>query len=287
MFCKNCGTQIADDSKFCPACGAQQDAAPIVNPGQVDTTAQSAVPPTPAQAPVVPPVVNGQPVANAQPGAKTKKRRGCLIGFLVLFALFIIGVVIGIVSMTQNPEKYDTNSLGHYVEMSAEQAQQANEILQSCGLTEIESVEHDASLDGMDFDGETGYRVASNDIDNIILYLDVDLNVYSIRYADHDLYADGAVVATLQDYTLTFDEMNQYIVFCEEQVRSILKSPSTASFPVYTEWGFAKDGETVTVQGYVDAQNSFGAEMRSTFQFQFDQDTGSVTSFIFDGEELL
>ncbi|MBQ5890320.1 MAG: zinc ribbon domain-containing protein, partial [Clostridia bacterium] len=29
MFCKNCGMQLADDAKFCGACGAVLDAAPV------------------------------------------------------------------------------------------------------------------------------------------------------------------------------------------------------------------------------------------------------------------
>ena len=42
-----------------------------------------------------------------------------------------------------------------------------------------------------------------------------------------------------------------------------------------------------TVQSYVDAQNSFGAETRSNFQFVIDMDSDTIQSFIFDGEELI
>lgn len=43
----------------------------------------------------------------------------------------------------------------------------------------------------------------------------------------------------------------------------------------------------MTVQGYVDAQNSFGAETRSKFQFIIDTDTNTIQSFIFDGQEMI
>ena len=74
---------------------------------------------------------------------------------------------------------------------------------------------------------------------------------------------------------------------CQEKVKEILKSPSTAKFPVYTEWGFKQEKNIFTVQGYVDAQNSFGAETRSNFQFVIDMDSDTIQSFIFDGEELI
>ncbi len=48
-----------------------------------------------------------------------------------------------------------------------------------------------------------------------------------------------------------------------------------------------KEKNIVTIQGYVDAQNSFGAEIRGVFQFIIDTDTKVVNSFIFDGQELI
>ena len=51
--------------------------------------------------------------------------------------------------------------------------------------------------------------------------------------------------------------------------------------------GFKKEKNILTVQGYVDAQNSFGAELRSKFQFIIDSDTNTITSYIFDGQEMI
>ena len=87
-------------------------------------------------------------------------------------------------------------------------------------------------------DGETGYRLAvSSSVDNIVLYLASDMSVYMIRYADNYLYQDGAVVATLQDYTMTTKEASTWMVQCEDKVKEVLKSPSTAKFPSITALG--------------------------------------------------
>ena len=39
MFCKNCGTQMADDAAFCPNCGARNGAQPVVPQQQMQPVA--------------------------------------------------------------------------------------------------------------------------------------------------------------------------------------------------------------------------------------------------------
>ena len=124
------------------------------------------------------------------------KNRGCLI-FIIILLLFIGGLIFGFVEMSKNPERYNTDSVGNYIEMEAEQARKVNAILEQCGIDDVKYVEHDELLDDMDFEGEKGYRVTNGNIKNIILYLDLNNDVYSIRYADKYLYKDGAVVAPL------------------------------------------------------------------------------------------
>lgn len=53
--------------------------------------------------------------------------------------------------------------------------------------------------------------------------------------------------------------------FAQELVKEELKSPSTAKFPFYDKSFFATKDNTVTVNAYVDAQNSFGATVRTNF----------------------
>lgn len=209
--------------------------------------------------------------------------KGCLI---VIIVFFVICAGIGII-MSLTMDKVTKSDVAKYIDVTDEQANKIESILKNCGIDQISSIEHDELLDNAHIDGETGYRLKTGNIDNIILYLLSDKSVNQVRYADYDLYVDGSNVATLQDYTVSKDEMNKYQYLCQEKVKEILKSPSTAKFPVYTEWGFKQEKNIFTVQGYVDAQNSFGAETRSNFQFVIDMDSDTIQSFIFDGEELI
>ena len=172
--------------------------------------------------------------------------------------------------------------------VSPEEGKKIDSILRECGIEKLKSFEHDELLDGMHSDEETGYRLAINDdVKNIILYLNKDKSVYSLKYSVYDLYIDNIVTATIQDYTFTTKEASNLMIKCEEKVKSILKSPSTAKFPSILNWGFQKEKNIVTVQGYVDAQNGFGAEIRSMFQFIINTDDDTIQSFIFDNQEMI
>lgn len=216
-----------------------------------------------------------------------KKKHGFMKGCLmVIIVFFIICAGIGII-MSLTMDKVTKSDITKYIDVTDEQANKIESVLGNCGIDQISSIEHDELLDNAHTNGETGYRLKTGNIDNIILYLLSDKSVNQIRYADYDLYVNGSSVATLQDYTVSKDEVNKYQSLCQEKVKEILKSPSTAKFPVYTEWGFKQEKNIFTVQGHVDAQNSFGAETRSKFQFIIDMDSDNIQSFIFDGEELI
>lgn len=221
---------------------------------------------------------------------RTLKSHGCLVTILVMVAIFVaLGVAVsrGVDDVEKHPEKYDDSIAAKYIEIDTEKGKNIDKILKECGISEVKSFEHDASMDNASFEGEKIYRLETKEAKNIVLYLNGDMDVYTIRYSDHDLYNDGAKVAALQDYILTSKEATNLMIECEEKVKETLKSPSTAKFPNITEWGFKKEKNILTVQGYVDAQNSFGAELRSKFQFIIDSDTNTITSYIFDGQEMI
>jgi hypothetical protein len=60
---------------------------------------------------------------------------------------------------------------------------------------------------------------------------------------------------------------NPYTVWriCRERVSAELKAPSTADFPSYSEQAISHSGALWTVNSYVDAQNSFGAKLRTRY----------------------
>jgi hypothetical protein len=56
------------------------------------------------------------------------------------------------------------------------------------------------------------------------------------------------------------------ITISQQAVEKKLKAPSTAKFPFeYDNYVIYKNGDTYTVSSYVDAENSFGAKIRSNF----------------------
>ena len=57
----------------------------------------------------------------------------------------------------------------------------------------------------------------------------------------------------------------------KDYVKNNLKSPSSAKFPSMNYVQIYKNGATYTVNGYVDAQNSFGATLRTKYTITIKQ----------------
>lgn len=267
--CTECGKEISDKAATCPNCGCPMVSSNVPMQESIQQPAQN----TANQVPI------------------KKKGHGCLITFIVIVALFIgFSVIItnGIEDMENHPEKYDDSIAAKHIELSTDEGKQIDAVLNACGISNVQNIEHDELLDNAYGEGSTGYRIKlDSNTDNIIMYLNSDNSVYSINYAGYDLYTNNSSVATIQDYTFTTDEASEIMIECQSKVMEILKSPSTAKFPNILEWGFKKEKNIVTVQGYVDSENGFGAEIRSNFQFIIDTDTNAIQSFIFDGQELI
>lgn len=259
--CTECGKEISDKATSCPNCGC------------------------PIEKTAIPQGLNNQATNKSK-----KKGHGCLVPSVILVVLFIglcTAVSQGVKDVKNHPEKYDDSIAKKYINVTTEDGKLIDEILSKCGIENVSAFTHDELLDNAHKKGETGYRLKCDRSDNVILYLNPDMKVHSVVYADHKLYSKGKFKATIQDFTFSVEEASKYQSLCEEKVKTILKSPSTAKFPNFQEWGFGKEKNSVTVQGYVDAQNSFGAETRSTFQFIIEPDTNTIKSFVFDGEELI
>jgi len=64
----------------------------------------------------------------------------------------------------------------------------------------------------------------------------------------------------------TKDDKIDAQMFVENRILGLLKSPSTAKFPSIWKWKMTKiSGQTYRISSYVDAQNSFGAMIRTRF----------------------
>ncbi len=261
-YCSNCGEPLAG-AKFCPNCGVPVSSETSENIESLKDSSEPSkfiLPETP----------------------KPRKKKGCLT-YLVAVILFLTFITLWAVLSENSPHQ---SKLEKVTGVNADQAEQIESILKKCDIERIDSIEADESLNDMNAKDEKGYRISADGIDNIILYLKSSNKVNMIRYADNNLYAKGKVISTMSDYTFTVDEESTLQIKCQNAVKEVLKSPSTAKFPNITKWGFSKDKGEITIQSYVDSQNSFGATIRSDFQFILSKN-GTIKSFIFDGEELI
>lgn len=70
--------------------------------------------------------------------------------------------------------------------------------------------------------------------------------------------------------------------------KSKLKSPSTAEFPIYSEYSegihVVDKDDSFFVASYVDSQNSFGAMIRTKYLCSVNKGTWEVDEFTFDTE---
>lgn len=96
-----------------------------------------------------------------------------------------------------------------------------------------------------------------------------DNNITGIVSGDIVFYENGSVVQNVNDRIVTTEQQVVLMNQAEEDVKENLKAPSTAEFPGHImdadDWTIIKDGDTFTVSAWVDAQNSFGAQVRNTF----------------------
>jgi len=215
--------------------------------------------------------------------AKGKKRLGCLIPIIIIVALGF-----SLIYALKNADRLGATQEGiimNATNISKEQATDVVNVLKECGVGKIDKAEHDETLDNINIEGEKGYKVKAENIDNVILYITKDNKINMVKWADNSLYENGKVISKITDFIFSNSEISNLQVKCKNTVKSVLKSPSTAKFPNISEWKFGKDKEEIIVQSYVDAQNSFGAELRSEFQIILSSDGNSVKSFRLDGEE--
>lgn len=214
-----------------------------------------------------------------------KPLKGCLIIFLFIFSIMVITLIVlvhGTSGGSSPKSKYTQIQEEFFQQTKTTEEQQTIivNILKTCGV-EFSSIKHDLDLD---HDNLTGYRINTSDIKNVILYLNTDKTVSSIKYATKYLYQNGAVVSNLSKHSISINEASQIQIGSENTIKKILKSPSTAKFPKLTEWYIVKDDGVITVQSYVDSQNSFGAMLRSKFEIIIEND--AIKSIIFDGKKV-
>lgn len=109
---------------------------------------------------------------------------------------------------------------------------------------------------------------------------------FSTGGSSDSMNTESKSTSTKSDVLANGDSKDSYghdkfdaFVIAENAVKEKLKSPSTAQFCTTTEATIGRNGNTWTVEGWVDAQNGYGATVRANFVVTFtfaSKDTYSV-----------
>lgn len=121
---------------------------------------------------------------------------------------------------------------------------------------------------------------------NYHLWMNKNLSVFSITYSGSVLYKDGKLIETITDNKPSEKEMQHMQTQAEKVVKRSLKAPDSAKF---SEFKFMKQHGIGTISGVVNAKNSFGALIRTPFNFSFDfkNQNGAMIRGSINGEELV
>lgn len=123
--------------------------------------------------------------------------------------------------------------------------------------------------------GDTSnYEITANGVSMVITAMDDYYRVF-IPDTSYVLYEDGNVLMNAQDIadrTINWDDRISYYLMAQEFIKDCLNNPSSAKFPsinTSSDIGMSKNGDMITVQGYVDCKNAFNATVRSNYTVQF------------------
>lgn len=270
--CKKCGAQNATEARFCVDCGSQE----FIQPQQ------------------------------------KKKSKGKII-LAVIAGLIVLGAIGNLIS----PPETDTNTtttetttkttttettpeptttLSPEEELAAESGVSIDTIksiqdaASKIGISEITSI-----VPGDDWDQGKIYTMFS-DLGSHSVYLTADETINSINMSTIKLFENGEPIRSAKDFYLS--EMDQMLAmgYAEDAIKALLKAPSTAKFPGHimdaADWSYGWKEEYPAVffcQSHVDAENSFGAMIRSEFQVGLMKigEAFSPVYIFFEGQEVL
>lgn len=137
---------------------------------------------------------------------------------------------------------------------------------------EISSAENDGSTCKAQVEYEGYIFDVSGDADNTVTYIG----------SGNIPFLQNGQIQDVNTRIVTQTQKSILIVQAESDVKENLKAPSTAEFPGHVleadEWVVNKNGDIFSVSSWVDAQNSFGAQIRNTFFITYKWDGNENTT---------
>lgn len=219
-----------------------------------------------------------------------KKRRGCLLPFIVVFIIFaaiIGGIVVGVSSSEGTAQK---SLLAKTMDLTEEQEEAMLAVFSACGIVELKEVAEFQS--GED---HTSYHINDDEtehysgVDNTIVVWITNSTkaVEAIYFADQDIYVNGSVVAQVSDYYVSSTQRDEYRVTAQLLVKQCLNYPDTAQFGAASKWSFGVQDGYDFIQSSVTAKNAFGIESTERFQLKVDRESGEPVSLIIGSTEYI
>lgn len=209
-------------------------------------------------------------------GAKQGMGCGGLLGIVILIAI-AIPVLNGFF------EAKNGNSTSSSLVSATNSSQSSEEsIIETIkpALVEIDINADDISSFKQIADWANGERYSFNYCDiGFLVYMNKDGTLNSINSGDVKFYSDGKANCSVLDRIITSSDKAQLETWAEEQALKQLLAPSTAKFPIWDGWEFARDKNRYQVNGYVDADNAYGVAVRHDFKLivNWDKSTGKAT----------
>lgn len=178
-----------------------------------------------------------------------KSIKGLLCGTILIAAL-------GLTGCGNNAQ----SDLEEVVGMNKEQSTSAIEVLKNAGISDVESVQKVPNATNL-------YELRSEKYGAFFMKVNGNKDVTSYIYETLPFYSNGNNVRDIDDLYLSNDERIEFQVLAEEDVKKRLKAPATASFEEHPL--IVREKDKVTARGKVDAENSFGAKIRTPFVVEY------------------
>ena len=188
-------------------------------------------------------------------------------------------------------------------ELTVEQAEEMAEFIQSLGLGDFISVQDTFARRD---DAET-HRLEIHDArtrafrDPVVVLVDRNtLKVIDVSYQMQDIYYDGEIVASLEDFIIQQQERaelaaasqvpqqerDELAVASQMIIREVANFPNTVRFTATSRWSFERgDDGNVTIGGRFSAENAFGMRSYNDFRFVWDRH-GDPISLNIDGQTI-
>lgn len=172
-----------------------------------------------------------------------------------------------------------------YYGFSEDQAKAIEDALTNIGVKKIKDV---TKKDNHNYVLDVDAGVYTPDKDTMHVECDDNNQLQTITYGQIIMWNEGKSIHQLSEYVLSSSEELEVTRTGKDMVKKTLKAPSTAKFDSKTFKYIKIQGE-ITFIGKVNAQNSFGAMVRSPFKVQFRYVDGKLkpTYFMVNHKQII